>query len=382
MRNWNIYEYKHYKRFVIIPIALLLISLYFIPGIHYDTSLRGGSTISITPNNTVNIRALTSYIDSSIPGAQASVSKSPGGLSISIVANSSISSAESDLITLLAYQSNYTNAGVQLAAFSSVLSSDPSNSTAKAGLSSAQANLTRSVSSMGALMPSITSELSAFVPASNLTYNSSSPSSMVATAQSALSTAQSAYEAGVLGKIRKFVPFSAYSYESVTPTLGKFFLSDMVSILISAFVLVAIAVFVVFRSPIPALAVVFGAANDIIIALGAMAIFQIPMGVATIGGLLMLIGYAIDTDMLSSVRILKRGEGTPVTRAFGAMKTGLTMTSSAIIVFGLLFIISYVSFIPTYYEIAGVVLAGLIGDIFTTWLGNTSMVLAYKLRKG
>ena len=31
MRNWNIYEYKHYKMFVIIPIALLLISLYFIP---------------------------------------------------------------------------------------------------------------------------------------------------------------------------------------------------------------------------------------------------------------------------------------------------------------------------------------------------------------
>ena len=382
MRNWNIYEYKHYKMFVIIPIALLLISLYFIPSIHYDTSLRGGATITIVPNGTVNIRALTAYVDSNIPGAEASVSKSPGGLSIEIVANSSISAGESDLITLLGYQSNYSAASVDAAAFSSELSSNPSNATAKAGLAAANANASKSVASMSALMPKIASELAPFIIKGNFTYNSSSPSSMVAAASAELSAAQSSYQNIVLGKIRSFVPFSSYSYDSVTPTLGKFFLSDMVSIIITAFILVAIAVLIVFRSFVPALAVVFGAANDIIVALGAMAIFNIPLGVASVGGLLMLIGYAIDTDMLSSVRILKRGEGTPVTRAFSTMKTGLTMTSSAIIVFGLLFIISYLSFIPTYYEIAGVVLAGLVADIFTTWFGNTVMVLTYKLRRG
>jgi preprotein translocase subunit SecF len=382
MRNWNIYEYKHYKMFVIIPIALLLISLYFIPSIHYDTSLRGGATVTIVPNGTVNIRALTAYVDSNIPGAEASVSKSPGGLSIEIVANSSISAGETDLITLLGYQSNYSTASVDAAAFSTELSSDPSNSTAKAGLAAADANISSSIASMSALMPKITSELAPFITKGNFTYNASSPSSMVAAASSELSAAQSSYQNLVLGKIRSFVPFSSYSYDSVTPTLGKFFLGDMVSIIITAFVLVAIAVLIVFRSFVPALAVVFGAANDIIVALGAMSIFNIPLGVASVGGLLMLIGYAIDTDMLSSVRILKRGEGTPVTRAFSTMKTGLTMTSSAIIVFGLLFIISYLSFIPTYYEIAGVVLAGLVADIFTTWFGNTVMVLTYKLRKG
>ena len=382
MRNWNIYEYKHYKMFVIIPIALLLISLYFIPSIHYDTSLRGGATVTIVPNGTVNIRALTAYVDSNIPGAEASVSKSPGGLSIEIVANSSISAGETDLITLLGYQSNYSTASVDAAAFSTELSSDPSNSTAKAGLAAADANVSSSIASMSALMPKITSELAPFITKGNFTYNASSPSSMVAAASSELSAAQSSYQNLVLDKIRSFVPFSSYSYDSVTPTLGKFFLGDMVSIIITAFVLVAIAVLIVFRSFVPALAVVFGAANDIIVALGAMSIFNIPLGVASVGGLLMLIGYAIDTDMLSSVRILKRGEGTPITRAFSTMKTGLTMTSSAIIVFGLLFIISYLSFIPTYYEIAGVVLAGLVADIFTTWFGNTVMVLTYKLRKG
>jgi len=144
---------------------------------------------------------------------------------------------------------------------------------------------------------------------------------------------------------------------------------------------VAIAVFFIFRTPIPSLAVIFGAGNDIIVALGAMGAFGIPLGVASIGGLLMLIGYSIDTDMLTSIRILKRSEGSPTERALGTMKTGVTMTSAAIISFGILLIVSYIAFIPTYFEIAGVVLFGLFADLATTWLGNLPIILWYKKRK-
>ncbi len=129
------------------------------------------------------------------------------------------------------------------------------------------------------------------------------------------------------------------------------------------------------------MSVVFGAGNDILVALGAMGLFGIPLGVASIGGLLMLIGYSIDTDMLSAIRIIKRTEGTPSERAFSTMKTGVTMTTAAIISFAILLIVSYYTFIPTYFEIASVVLFGLIADLFTTWFGNTTMVLWYKQRK-
>ncbi len=139
--------------------------------------------------------------------------------------------------------------------------------------------------------------------------------------------------------------------------------------------------FFIFRTPIPSLAVIFGAGNDLIVALGAMGAFGIPLGVASIGGLLMLIGYSIDTDMLTSIRILKRSEGTPTERAFGTMKTGITMTSAAIISFGILLIVSYFAFIPTYFEISGVVLCGLFADLATTWLGNLPIILWYKKRK-
>jgi preprotein translocase subunit SecF len=132
---------------------------------------------------------------------------------------------------------------------------------------------------------------------------------------------------------------------------------------------------------VPSLVVVFGAANDIIIALGAMGLFKIPLGVASVAGLLMLIGYSIDTDMLTAIRILRRGEGTPEDRAYSSMRTGVTMTATAIVSFGVLFAVSVIEYVPTYYEIAGVVLFGLVGDIFTTWLGNASMILLYKKKK-
>ena len=177
------------------------------------------------------------------------------------------------------------------------------------------------------------------------------------------------------------VSFSNYSYEDVTPTLGSYFLSQVRGIIIAAFILVAIAVFFIFRTPIPSLAVVFGAANDIIVALGAMGAFHIPLGVASVGGILMLIGFSIDTDLLSSIRILKRTEGTPTERAMSTFKTGVTMTSTAILSFVTLFVISYIAFIPTYIEISGVVLFGLLADILTTWCGNTVMVVWYKKRR-
>jgi preprotein translocase subunit SecF len=95
----------------------------------------------------------------------------------------------------------------------------------------------------------------------------------------------------------------------------------------------------------------------------------------------MLLGYSMDTDVLTAIRILKRHEGTPEQRAYGSMKTGLTMTFTAIVSFAVLFAISYMEYVPTYYEIAGVVLFGLIADLATTWLGNASIILMYVHRK-
>lgn len=382
--NYNFYEAKRYKLFILIPIALLLISLAFIPHIQYDSSLAGGITVQFSTTNAITTRGLTSSMSAIIKGATASVSR-VGAVytaSVTIPENTSIVSANDKLLSLYSAYGKYTSSEVNLISATTGLKSDPTNATLKAELVSAQANVTASLHNMSSYLSSELVLLSPFInTAPLLSYNKSDASGMLTIGKNAYSNASSAYKSKIISEMRSVVPFTSYSYEEVTPTLGAFFLNHMIQIIIAAFIIIAIAVFAVFRIPIPSLAVVFGAGNDILIALGAMGAFGIPMGLASVGGLLMLIGYSIDTEMLSSIRILKRSEDTVTHRAFATMKTGTTMTVAAIISFATLFAIAYIFYIPTYIEIAGVAMFGLIADIFTTWFGNTIMVVWYKLSR-
>ncbi len=376
----NIYEFKRYKLLILIPIILLLVSLYFIPKIQLDQSLRGGIDIQLQTNSSISAQSLATGINSALPGAQASISKSPGGISITLSANTTLYDASLYAAAVYSAYTNYTNAAYLSAAYSAQLQSQPTNQSIITAIKGAQVNQTKYITVMQGNLAKELSLLSVFLE-SVPTYNSTNPQEMAALSQSAYANASSEYQSKVISVISGLIKFTSYSYNDVTPTLGAFFLSQMEEIIIVAFILVAISVFIVFRSPVPAIAVVFSSANDILVALGAMGAFGIPLGVASIGGILMLIGYSIDTALLSSIRILKRTEATPTIRAYTTMKTGITMTSAAIITFAILLVVSYIAFIPTYLEISGVVLAGLIADIFTTWFGNTPMVLAYKKKR-
>ncbi len=375
----NIYESKYYKFYIIIPLAMLLISLYFIPHIQLDASLKGGVSVQLITNSTINPRALTSLVDSKIPNAQASVSRSPGGLSITMAENTSLSLAQASLLDFYSAYSNYTSWTYNVSAYEAELGVQPANSTLHKLLATSRTEQQKSITQFNASLVSELNYLRPFI--GNVAYNASDYANLPNIAKDSYSNASLTNQRNIIAALKSILPFSSYSYNEVTPTLGAFFLGQMRDIIIAAFILVAIAVFVVFRTPVPSFAVVFGAANDIIVALGAMGILGIPLGVASVGGLLMLLGYSIDTDMLSGVRVLKRTDGTSAERAFSSFKTGSTMTITAIISFAILFIASYIAFIPTYLEISGVVLVGLIGDLVTTWLANMPMILWYKQNK-
>ncbi len=375
----NIYNSKRYKYYATIPVILLVISLFFIHSIQLDSSLKGGISIQLQTNASVDVRNVTALVNAHIPAAEASVSKSPGGLSIVIAENASIATALNYLLGIENLYSNYTNLQALAATYQNQISAQPGNSTLSTLLNNVQSNETKTTLAMSSLLGSELSSLNEFDISH--AYNSSSPSNMSNVAKNAYNLAVTQYKERVISVLHGIVPFSTYSYNDVTPTLGKFFLNQMENIIIVSFILIGIAVFFIFRSVVPSFAAIFGAANDIVIALGGMGLFGIPLGIASIGGLLMLIGYSIDTELLSSIRILKRGEDTPQDRAFGAMKTGTTMTLAAIITFSILLVMSYETFIPTYFEISGVVLIGLIADLATTWLGNVPLILWYKLRK-
>jgi preprotein translocase subunit SecF len=380
----NFYANKHYRFYIIIPVALLLISLYFIPKIQLDSTLKGGVSVQVQTNSTINTRTLTALVDSNISDAQATVSRSPGGLSITMAANSSLSDAETNLLAFYSAYDNYTQLTLNITEYESDLSTQSTNVTLQGLLSTSKQQQQKSLSDAQSYLSAELVNLEPFIGSpsnADVTNSSASITAWPNIAKNSYSNASLIYQNNVITKLKGVLPFTSYSYNEVTPTLGAFFLKQMINIIIIAFILVAIVVFAVFRTPVPAFAVVFGAVNDLIVALGAMGLFGIPLGVASIGGLLMLIGFSIDTDILAAIRIIKRTGDTAAERAFASFKTGTTMTITALISFSVLLAVAYFAFIPTYLEIAGVVMVGLLADVITTWLADVPMVLWYKQRK-
>lgn len=169
------------------------------------------------------------------------------------------------------------------------------------------------------------------------------------------------------------------SYRSVGALLSQEALTQVYYALAFAFLFMSITVFIIFRSVVPSLAVIAAAGSDIIIAVGGMSLFGIPLSLASVGGLLMLIGYSVDTDILLTTRVLKEKKGTVTERAMNALGTGLTMTIAAIGSMVALYLV-VVLFIPaasTLADIAAVLIIGLVADIMTTWLMNLGILRWY-----
>lgn len=169
------------------------------------------------------------------------------------------------------------------------------------------------------------------------------------------------------------------SYREVGPLLGKQALQQVYYAIAFAFLFMSITVFIIFRNFVPSIAVILAALSDIIIAVAGMSVFGIPFSIASVGAILMLIGYSVDTDILLTTRVLKRREGTVNERAIDAMKTGLTMAAAAIGSMVTLYLVVHF-LIPqasSLAEIAAVLIMGLAADVITTWLMNLGILRWY-----
>lgn len=169
------------------------------------------------------------------------------------------------------------------------------------------------------------------------------------------------------------------SFRAVGPSLSKQSLTQVYYALAFAFLFMSITVFIIFRNLIPSLAVIFAAFSDIIIAIGGMSLLGIPLSLASVGALLMLIGYSVDTDILLTTRVLKRREGTINERAKDAMKTGFTMAAAAIGSMVALYLVVrfFMPYAQVLDQIASVLIIGLVADVLATWLFNLGVLRWY-----
>ena len=171
------------------------------------------------------------------------------------------------------------------------------------------------------------------------------------------------------------------SVTSIGSSIGKLFWESSERALIVAFILVAAIVFVLFREPVPSIAVIQAIIFDMVCALAGMSLLQIPVTLPTIAALLMILGYSIDSDIMVTDKIMRRRYGTTAERAFEAMKTGLTMTGTTLVVLGVLVFFSYFSQMTALFQISAVLFFGLLGDLPSTYLINVVIVKWWTDRK-
>lgn len=173
----------------------------------------------------------------------------------------------------------------------------------------------------------------------------------------------------------------AFQRKEVSPTLGASFWNTAFNVALLASILIVVVIFLFFRKIVPSLAVIAAAVFDVSGALALMTVFGIPLSLSSIPALLMLVGYSVDTDIMLTTRLLQRREKTPAERAADSMSTGLTMTGTTIAALVSMILISYFNQIYVIFEIATVILFGLIADIISTWMMNAEILLWYLERQ-
>jgi preprotein translocase subunit SecF len=169
--------------------------------------------------------------------------------------------------------------------------------------------------------------------------------------------------------------------DQIGATFGATLQQQATIALIFSFIGMAIVIFLAFRTFVPSGAVVLSAFADIVMTAAVMNIIGIPLTLPTTAALLMLIGYSVDSDILLTMRVLKR-QGKLDEKLAGAFRTGIIMTSTTIAAAAAMLVVAYLAQITVFAEISAVLLIGLFFDVMNTWLTNAGIIKWYAIKKG
>ena len=352
----------NYKLLILIPLLLVAVSLFFIPQIKMGVDFKGGTLATMQASHDTDTARLGSEL--AARGYQVSSLKSypnPSGyeVEVEIERDSSLTRAE-ELKT--SFFENIEEA--------SRLEADVTVTNQSADAVSKYMEARKGIDATADELFKIAG--SGEASASSMNTNQLK-SKMSETYRKILDD----YSSKLSATLSTLVEYDSASFNEVSASLSNKFIDKALAVVIYSTIFVCIVVFLIFRTFVPSLAVICGAVSDVIIALGAMGLFGIPLTLASFAALLMLVGFSLDTDVLLTMRVIKRKEGHARDRAYDAMKTGMTMSMALMLSFICLFILASVTHINTYYEISAVALAGLLGDIVATWLLNAIIVLYY-----
>ncbi len=175
----------------------------------------------------------------------------------------------------------------------------------------------------------------------------------------------------VVSFLEKDVNILSSSYQETGPALGEAFWYQTQFAIIFAFFIMALVVFLIFRKIVPSVAVIFNSFSDLVLTVSVMNLLGIRLSLAGLAGILMLLGYSVDTNILLITRVTKSFEDTFVKRVSSSMNTGLTMTATTFAALSCLYLVSTS---PVLREVALILIIGLVIDMINTWTVNVGLL--------
>lgn len=169
--------------------------------------------------------------------------------------------------------------------------------------------------------------------------------------------------------------------DQIGATFGQTLQQQAFIALLFSFVGMTVVVFFAFRTVVPAGAVVLSAFADIVMTAAVMNLVGIDLSLPTTAALLMLIGYSVDSDILLTMRVLKR-KGKLEEKLAGAFRTGIIMTTTTLAAVVAMWVVASIGQITVIWEIATVLIIGLVIDMMNTWLTNAGIIKWYVTSRG
>ena len=176
----------------------------------------------------------------------------------------------------------------------------------------------------------------------------------------------------VIEKIKDFgVQIKGFSVETIGPELGKMFFWQVSELLIVAYILMSIVIYVVYRNFISSFGIVFASLANILTTLALTSLLGIRISFAGFAGLLMLIAYTVDTNIVLTTKVLHTNLEKFYKEYKIALTTGLTLITT---VTATMIITQFVSTSHLLVNIAQILSVGFVNDLAYTWILNAALL--------
>lgn len=165
----------------------------------------------------------------------------------------------------------------------------------------------------------------------------------------------------------------AFSAETIGPSLGNLFLQQITYILVVAFVLMSVVIFIIYRNLVSSFGIIFAILSNIVTTLAITSLLGIKISLAGFAGLLMLIAYTVDTNIVLTSKVMKHATTLEDFRSKyrKAFKTGVTLIATITIT---MFIVILLSSSKLLVNIAEILVVGFLSDLLYTWIFNAAVL--------